>query len=103
MHISTILGRITKGRWGVDGRYITAGRGGTIAETFATGDGRCLADAMYIAHCCNNFEAALQAIRDLVDIIQYETSFSGPAYLACRDALERLEQVVGPGDRGDPS
>jgi len=51
------------------------------------------ANARLAAHCRNNFGKALEALREIADMIQYETSFESPAYKRCWALIAELEDV----------
>lgn len=50
-------------------------------------------DALLLAHCRNNFGKALEALREIADMIQYETSFESPAYKRTWEIVAELEDV----------
>ena len=54
---------------------------------------RMRANAKLTAHCRNNFIPAMEALREVADMIQYETSFDSPAYKRCWELITELEEV----------
>jgi len=51
------------------------------------------AEATLTRHCRKNFIPAMEALREVADMIQYETSFDSPAYKRCRELITELEEV----------
>ena len=51
------------------------------------------AEATLTRHCRNNFMHAMEALREVADMIQYETSFESPAYKRCWELIAELENV----------
>ena len=67
--------------------------GNRVIATFQDSSDEQIASVRLLAHCRNNFGKALEALREIADMIQYETSFESPAYKRCWALIAELEDV----------